>query len=239
MRKSREELRRGLRALIRDTSRQLRDLEDKTPAAEGPAKPLLPDPESLARQAPAEPPAATDADTDDRGVQASPMQAGSEPVVQLDVLSPVPPPAEAPAATSERPVEAEPRVRRKVAYLPGVERVPDPTTNVAEPVTTTLPLEATPAPHAMPPHNPPAVAPSPALDEARERLLRAELEDLAHYDERRGVCFAFFLNRNCWDVDDAFCNHALQVCMLRNCPVYHLHREALEKQFAAKFKHLW
>lgn len=56
---------------------------------------------------------------------------------------------------------------------------------------------------------------------------------------RKGVCAAYFINRRCWEVPDAFCNTALQVCMLRECPVYHLHREELERRFAGKFAHFW
>jgi len=56
---------------------------------------------------------------------------------------------------------------------------------------------------------------------------------------RKGVCFAYFINHECWRVSDAYCNTALQVCALRNCPVYHLHQDALERRFAGKFKHFW
>ncbi len=56
---------------------------------------------------------------------------------------------------------------------------------------------------------------------------------------RKGVCFAYFIKHECWRVPDAYCNTALQVCALRNCPVYHLHRDALERRFAGKFKHFW
>jgi len=56
---------------------------------------------------------------------------------------------------------------------------------------------------------------------------------------RKGVCSAYFVNHECWRVPDAYCNTALQVCALRNCPVYHLHKDTLERRFAGKFKHLW
>lgn len=96
--------------------------------------------------------------------------------------------------------------------------------------------------------------PQPAAEEGAEeprranvRYLRPEAEsreeprwaELSHYDPRKGVCQAYFLNRRCWEVPDAYCNHALHVCMLRNCPVYHLHREELEKRFSSRFKYLW
>ena len=73
-----------------------------------------------------------------------------------------------------------------------------------------------------------------------ERTARPEPAlEVTHYDPRKGVCQAFFVNRRCWEVQDAYCNHALHVCMLRNCPVYHLHREELEKRFSARFRYLW
>lgn len=95
--------------------------------------------------------------------------------------------------------------------------------------------------------------PQPAEPEAEEprratvRYLRPEAEaaegprwsELAQYDPRKGVCQAYFVNRRCWEVADAYCNHALHVCMLRNCPVYHLHREELERRFADRFRYLW
>ncbi|MGQ0549866.1 MAG: hypothetical protein ACT4PY_09415 [Armatimonadota bacterium] len=56
---------------------------------------------------------------------------------------------------------------------------------------------------------------------------------------RRGVCTAYYISRRCWEVPDAYCNQALHVCMLRECPVYHLNREQLEERFSRKFAHLW
>ena len=56
---------------------------------------------------------------------------------------------------------------------------------------------------------------------------------------RKGVCSAYFMNNECWRVSDAYCNTALHVCAMRDCPVYHLHQEALERRFAAKYKYLW
>jgi hypothetical protein len=56
---------------------------------------------------------------------------------------------------------------------------------------------------------------------------------------RTGVCFAYFINNACWRVRDAYCNAALHMCIIRNCPVYHLHKETLERRFARKFEHLW
>jgi hypothetical protein len=63
--------------------------------------------------------------------------------------------------------------------------------------------------------------------------------DLAGATSKKGVCSAYYVNQQCWEVPDAFCNRALHVCMLRECPVYHLNRERLEQRFARKFAHLW
>jgi len=61
----------------------------------------------------------------------------------------------------------------------------------------------------------------------------------AQTESRTGVCRSYFVNHECWRVPTAYCNTALQVCVIRNCPVYHLHKGALERRFAKKFKHLW
>jgi len=58
-------------------------------------------------------------------------------------------------------------------------------------------------------------------------------------ESRTGVCRSYFINQECWRVANAYCNTALQVCVIRKCPVYHLHKDALEQRFAKKFKHLW
>jgi len=63
--------------------------------------------------------------------------------------------------------------------------------------------------------------------------------DMAAAASKKGVCSAYYTNPQCWEVPDAFCNRALHVCMLRECPVYHLNRERLEQRFARKFAHLW
>jgi hypothetical protein len=72
-------------------------------------------------------------------------------------------------------------------------------------------------------------APAPGLDGLSFQQARS----------RKGVCSAYFINEQCWQVAEAYCNTALQVCITRECPVYHLHKEALEQRFARKFKHLW
>jgi hypothetical protein len=63
--------------------------------------------------------------------------------------------------------------------------------------------------------------------------------EVATVQSRKGVCAAYYVSRKCWEVPDAYCNQALHVCMLRECPVYHLNRGQLEERFARKFAHLW
>jgi hypothetical protein len=90
----------------------------------------------------------------------------------------------------------------------------------------------------------PATAPSqretvrePGDAVRRTEVVEVEGVHLVH--PRRGVCESYYINHACWEVPDAFCNHALHTCMLRDCPVYNLHREDLEKRFAARYSHLW
>ena len=68
---------------------------------------------------------------------------------------------------------------------------------------------------------------------------QATLEEMTIHLPKKGVCAAYFTNKRCWELPDAYCNHALHVCRLRECPVYDLHREEMERRFAARFKHLW
>ncbi|HEY6102037.1 MAG TPA: hypothetical protein VI007_02305 [bacterium] len=65
------------------------------------------------------------------------------------------------------------------------------------------------------------------------------LEEMTIHLPKKGVCAAYFTNKRCWELPDAYCNHALHICRLRECPVYDLHREEMERRFAARFKHLW
>lgn len=55
----------------------------------------------------------------------------------------------------------------------------------------------------------------------------------------RGICAAYQISHACWEVPEAYCNQALHICMLRECPVYDLNRSVLDRRFAAKFAHLW
>jgi hypothetical protein len=72
-----------------------------------------------------------------------------------------------------------------------------------------------------------------------ESSTQATLEEMTLHLPKKGVCAAYFKNKRCWELPDAYCNHALHVCRLRECPVYDLHREEMERKFAARFKHLW
>src|SRR3989304_1311482 len=56
---------------------------------------------------------------------------------------------------------------------------------------------------------------------------------------KKGVCQAYFINKRCWELPEAFCNTALQVCMTREGPIYPLYKEEMERRFAAKFAHFW
>ena len=89
----------------------------------------------------------------------------------------------------------------------------------------------------------PASAPSPAGPSAPGAspapLAEPGLPEAPVLLPKKGVCQAYFINRRCWEVPEAFCNTALQVCMTRECPVYHLHKDDLERRFAAKYRHFW
>ncbi len=118
---------------------------------------------------------------------------------------------------------------------------------VREPTARTAPAR-TPAeaPAPVPPVAPEPVAPAgpqPAVTPSRPAAAPtpapALAPDLVAVHAKKGVCAAYHVNHACWEVPDAYCNQALHVCMLRDCPVYHLHQEELERRFAAKFAHLW
>ena len=113
--------------------------------------------------------------------------------------------------------------------------------------------EVPPASHPAAPH---LAIPRPAgptrLDEPIRPILKLvrdvpqpesppqpSLEELTLHLPRKGVCAAYFANKRCWELPDAYCNHALHVCRLRECPVYDLHRQEMERRYAGKFKHLW
>jgi len=106
---------------------------------------------------------------------------------------------------------------------PPEERRPHTAATEARPV---LRLVRDPAPHV------PAATVPPPIPEAVLPEMPAALP-------KKGVCQAYFINKRCWEVPEAFCNTALQVCMTRECPIYHLYKEEMERRFAAKFAHFW
>jgi hypothetical protein len=214
--KKQEALRRGLRSFIEDTSRELADLEGRdTVAAEGPA--------SEASQTLA-PPAVKPPETP----QALPDRARPDPTPPGTVDAPTetlgapvaPPPVSAIVDASAPPVPAP--------VGEDVEMAPPPAGEVLPPILQPV----------KPRRRPRSVARRRlrprAGDEIGSNGVRAE-----QVHARKGVCFAYFLNHECWRIPDAYCNGALQVCITRECPVYHLHKEALERRFARKFKHFW
>jgi hypothetical protein len=95
------------------------------------------------------------------------------------------------------------------------------------------------------PIKPPAPAEHPdrpilrLVRDAPPDTTRPSLDEMTLHLPKKGVCAAYFTNKRCWELPDAYCNHALHVCRLRECPVYDLHREEMERKFAARFKHLW
>ena len=102
---------------------------------------------------------------------------------------------------------------------------------------------AAPALPLKPPVREPAPPDRPILRLVREASPAAldpvrGVEELALHP-KKGVCTAYFVNKKCWELSEAFCNQALHICRLRECPVYALHQEEMERRFAAKFKHLW
>ena len=111
---------------------------------------------------------------------------------------------------------------------------------VREPIARTAPAP-TPveAPAPVPPAAPAPAAPVVPRPAAAPAPGPAATPDLVAVHAKKGVCAAYHVNHACWEVPDAYCNQALHVCMLRDCPVYHLHQEELERRFAAKFAHLW
>src|SRR5574341_1775998 len=104
--------------------------------------------------------------------------------------------------------------------------------------------EFTSAPAPAAPKKPAAREPAPA-DRPILRLVRdapvAAPEPMRGVEElslhpKKGVCAAYVVNKKCWELPEAFCNQALHVCRLRDCPVYALPQDEMERRFAAKFK---
>jgi hypothetical protein len=78
----------------------------------------------------------------------------------------------------------------------------------------------------------------PAKDVPEEETA-VKLDEMTLRLPKKGVCAAYFVNKQCWEIPDAYCNHALHICRMRECPVYDLHHTAMEERYAKRFKHLW
>jgi hypothetical protein len=224
--KKREALRRGLRSFIEDTSKELADLE---------GRPLGPFPEEA--EAGVVSNAGVDAGAGRADPSREPIPLGPQaPGAQAPATGPplVPPPLvqSAPSAVHQEqppaaPVAAPAPSRQELD--PGAAAAPDPQRRPNEGPAVPARV-AKPRRRAQPPvrrHQRPAAE------------IGANGVNPAQVHARKGVCFAYFLNHECWRVPDAYCNSALQVCITRQCPIYHLHKDALEHRFAKKFKHLW
>lgn len=253
MSRRRDELRRGIRSLIQDTSREMADLEGRPLPAEGPrgtapAPQEAPGPGGPAPEPPAPPPA-------------SPPPAGVTWIVGPDIpapprgrehgVRPAPPFPPAPAGDPGVPAivrvplypatqPAEPPSRRSDAPAGA-----DPPRRDPRPARPPVPSGRRVAPSAARPSRTVKVTPGRRKAARRARPHRAVAEFIVdgvnpqQASSRKGVCLAYFVDHQCWRVPDAYCNTALQVCAIRNCPVYHLHKETLERRFAGKFKHFW
>jgi hypothetical protein len=274
--KRRDALRREVRALIFDASRELAVLEGRPlpaePAAAGsPAETPPPAAPSAAENDAADEPRALESDRPD-GLPAAEASAGAAPPgpeqrapveaqarqaqAVMDAPRPTRPvlPEARPAPSlpvgglqgrDERPAESpHPLKTAKAAHPPRAARP----SKAGRPSKAARPLKAAPSSKAADPAKAAQsrravsrTAPR-AARRPRQRLLPdipVDGVDPQQAFSRTGVCFAYFVNNACWRVRDAYCNTALHMCIIRNCPVYHLHRDALERRFARKFEHFW
>lgn len=259
MSKQRDALRRGIRDLLQDTSRDLVAFEGREPRPR-PAVPPAPEPEAPAppRRGPSESGgAAYDAPSPNGGpvdAVAEGAAARAEPTVvaprhQDERLHVEEASAEArreePAAEASSPPAAAPGPRPPLELtLPAafsrpvlsgrIKSKPRRGESAGERPRSKSGAKKSKPPRAhrapVPVRGGPAV---PADDLVTEDVGPAPTES------RTGVCRSYFVNHECWRVPAAYCNTALQVCVIRNCPVYHLHKDALERRFAKKFKHFW
>ena len=251
MNKKQEALRRGLRSFIEDTSKELADLEGRplrspenptdTEQVDASAAVVGAEPERAAPAAPPTPDAPVHASDPGRTADAAARTADGTARVSDGV-------ARASAAAGAVSIPQPPKAS------PGpVSSAPEPRPPLTEPPEATP--HAAPTPAVTREESPPAQAERPkrrgVLGSGRgpkapvRRRSRPAAEigadgvSPAQVHARKGVCFAYFLNHECWRVADAYCNSALQVCITRECPIYQLHKDALERRFAKKFKHFW
>lgn len=290
--KKRDALRRGIRALIQDTSEELAALDGGVPANSSPlTAETRPRQGGTLRRREAPPPAEPPADEPD-SVEPPPIEPPAPGINGIsldtriaDLPAPVRGPTEegthrapphrgpAPADAGPRPAaddtagggadaptivrrpaqdlpEGVPEGRGRVVWLPGAG-----TLHVDPPAQEPAAPES-PAPAAKPPRATPA-APERRVSRAQKSKRRARAAGGARarraprttdeplepvpirLQSKTGVCASYFVNHECWRVPGAYCTTALQVCVIRKCPVYQLNKEALERRFARKFKHLW
>ena len=252
MSKRRDALRRGIRDLIQDTSRDLIAFEGREPRP----RPAAPDAEGDARAARRvvpdeetpgashEPPALNGGPIDAAERSAAPAEPAAT-AAGLHTEEPLAPhrPSEAPLELAMPPAFAGP-------VVPPARLTPDSATidpqSADRRAADGRPLARAAAKKPKPararrtaalkgrtPPPPRGTSGVPADDVVAEDAGPAPAES------RTGVCRSYFINHECWRVPTAYCNTALQVCVIRNCPVYHLHKDALERRFAKKFKHFW
>jgi len=217
VRKRQEALRRGLRSLIQDTSRELAQLEGREAL-------VSPVPDVDDRRIPPAPPVPREAEVD--GMAAVPPAAHEANGTTAAASRVREVGGSAPARPAPRGVDTPDPVPRTGPEVNGVPAAPSP-----PPVRESLP----PAKVAPPPR-------AKARRRARHRAAPLPKDDGVSPQQaqsRKGVCFAYFVNAECWRVPEAYCNTALEVCITRECPVFHLHKDALERRFAGKYKHFW
>lgn len=162
---------------------------------------------------------------------ALPAEPADRPILRLVREPARPAPQEAvPAPPAAAPGEPA----APAADLRGTSAPPDEAAHPsAPPVAPAPPVPAATSPAAAPP------AAAPAPPGGMLAPVYGIPADASGVHPRKGVCAAYYINHACWEVPDAPCNQALHVCMLRECPVYALNREEMERRFAAKFAHLW
>jgi hypothetical protein len=131
-------------------------------------------------------------------------------------------------AAHPAPAEPEPPAAPPAGPGAATTVAPPGLSGVREAPRPVAPAQRVPAPTRPPAPVPPASGPLYGIP-----------TDASGVHPRKGVCAAYYVNHACWEVPEAPCKQALHVCMLRDCPVYNLNREELERRFAAKFAHLW
>jgi len=160
----------------------------------------------------------------------SPVIGAANDAAPGSATAPVPAP---PAATRLPP--ASPAAPVSPAAGGPAASHPPPTSHAAPPSGAAVPVaegRASAAPTVPPPAAAVPAAPSRRVG-ARKRLRQRPAPDVDADGVNPDQVHA------CWRIPEAYCNSALQVCITRECPIYHLHKDALEARFARKFRHLW